>query len=235
MYKVQKLRKRVETTDLNYCLTTQTKYNISELHNAYCIRRQHRSCFLVVGMDWVVVLVLVALVERIVHHLGVRVLVERVVRGVGTATSQRAGGNDRGSHNRSDDSSGDTGDDANEGAAVQRLVVASGSTSLRSIEVAERERAVVLAWAHNALLEALSIGWGGWVAVADVANVGQVGALHRAVVVVARATGRVTEIVGTPIVIVTQSRWQVLAASLITEISRAGIQIVAVHWRVDAD
>lgn len=64
-------------------------------------------------------------------------------------------------------------------------------------------------------MEALSVGWRGWVAITNVANVSQIGALDRAVVVVARSVGRVTEIVGTTIVIVTEGRWQVLAASLL--------------------
>lgn len=183
------------------------------------------------SLEWVEKLLVIASVERIVHDLGARVLVERVVRGVGTSTSQTAGGNDGSSHNSGDDTSGQTTNDGAETSeAVQGLVVASSGSSLRGVEVAESERAVVLAWANDTLLEALSVGWRGWVAITNVANVSQIGALDRAVVVVARSVGRVTEIVGTTIVIVTEGRWQVLAASLITEISGTGIIIVAVDW-----
>lgn len=84
------------------------------------------------SLEWVEKLLVIASVERIVHDLGARVLVERVVRGVGTSTSQTAGGNDGSSHNSGDDTSGQTTNDGAETSeAVQGLVVASsGSTEL---------------------------------------------------------------------------------------------------------
>jgi len=187
-------------------------------------------------MNWVVVFSFISTVERIVHHFGMRVLVQRVVRRVSTSTSQCAGCNDRASNDgRKDTGRQASNDGAQAGKAVQGLVVASSLTSHRAVGVAESERAVVVARAHNTLLEALGSDWRGWVAVANVANVRQISALARAVVVVANSTGRVTEVVRAAIVVVTESRWQVLAASLITEIVRASIQIIAIHWRVDAD
>jgi len=187
-------------------------------------------------MNWVVVFSFISTVERIVHHFGVGVLVQRVVRRVSTSSCQCAGRNDGARHNGGYDSGSQASNDGTQaGKAVQGLVVASSRTSHRFVGVAEGQRAVVIAWADNSLLEALRVDWRGWVAVCNVANVRQIRALARAVGVVASSTGRVTEVVCAAIVVVTESRWQVLAASLITEIVRASIQVIAINWRVDAN
>jgi len=187
-------------------------------------------------VDWVVVLMFITTVERIVHHFGVGVLVQRVVSRVSTSSSQSAGRNER-AHNDSGNDSGSqaSNDGTQAGKAVQGLVVASSGTSHRRVGVAEGQRAIVIAWADNSLLEALRVDWRGWVAVSNVANVRQIRALARAVGVVASSTASVTEVVCAAIVVVTDRRWQVLAASQITEIVGTSIQIVAINWRVDAN
>jgi len=187
-------------------------------------------------MNWIVVFVLVTTVERIVHHFGMRVLVQRVVRRISTSASQCAGRKNRARNDGRKDTGRQASDDGTQAdKAVQALVEASRLTSHRGVGVAVGERAIVVAWTHNTLLEALRVDWRGWIAVCDVANVRQISALARAVVVVASSTGRVTEVICAAIVVVTERHWKVLAASLITDIVCASIQVIAIHWRVDAD
>jgi len=186
-----------------------------------------------VAMDWIVVFSFITTIQRIGQHLSGRVLIQRVVSSVGTTTSAGTGGKDTTRHNGCNDTSRQASNDRTQTSKAVQCGV--DATRRARVGVAVGQRAVIVTWTHDCLAEALGIHWRHWIAIPNIANVSQIGTQRSTIDVDAGTSRRVTGIISATIVVITQSGWQVLATSLITEVSRTSIQVIAIHWRVDAN
>jgi hypothetical protein len=167
-------------------------------------------------MDRIVVFGFVTTVQWIGQHFGISVLIQRIVRSIGTTASQGTRRNDGSGHNGCNHTGRQAANNRTQTSkAVQRGIHAARRAR---IGVAEGQRAVVVAWTHNRLLEALRVHWRHWIAIAIVAHVRQIGTQRRTIDVVAGTSARVTEVISTAIVVIAQSGWQVLATSLTNQL-----------------